>query len=382
MSLDTPPTFNWFSKDLHFLQLAKMLKECRLPTANIPLHDDSKRLQKSLYYGLYPKTERPSLALTSLAVELFSRFDMHESLDRLRLDSAAEISKEACISPCSLMLALIYLDRLRVNNPAYLSSVSSSKIFLVSVLVASKFLYDDGEEDTVYNDEWAASADIDIAELNQLERDFLTAIDWKLFVDHEGFADILTRIEEEVACREGKKRGWLSFTDLNILANQAVLTESWNVLAAEVITVSLACITAYVASVLTIIGSAMLVSHLHVPRQNSTAVSLNMSAPAAMTHLDSVPGSHFLSEPVDKDSLLNLDTLNDTLPEISPEMAERLGVNRWASVAPPPKANDHYIGKPLDAWATFFHEPPFQVKPDVSRWLSVYPFDSGLRWTG
>ena len=38
-----------------------------------------------------------------------------------------------------------------------LNQVSSADLFLVAMMVASKFLYDDGE-DGVYNDEWAESA--------------------------------------------------------------------------------------------------------------------------------------------------------------------------------------------------------------------------------
>ncbi len=40
--------------------------------------------------------------------------------------------------------------------------MSSADLFLVSMMVASKYLHDDGEEDEVFNDEWAASGDIDI----------------------------------------------------------------------------------------------------------------------------------------------------------------------------------------------------------------------------
>ena len=43
-------------------------------------------------------------------------------------------------------------------------------------MVASKFLNDEGEEDEVFNSDWANSAKIDLKELNQLERKFLTAI--------------------------------------------------------------------------------------------------------------------------------------------------------------------------------------------------------------
>lgn len=37
-------------------------------------------------------------------------------------------------------------------------------------------MYDDGEEDEVFNDEWATSAAITLQDLNQAELEFLTAI--------------------------------------------------------------------------------------------------------------------------------------------------------------------------------------------------------------
>lgn len=43
-------------------------------------------------------------------------------------------------------------------------------------MVASKFLNDEGEEDEVFNTEWAQSGDLSISHMNQLEKDFLKAI--------------------------------------------------------------------------------------------------------------------------------------------------------------------------------------------------------------
>ena len=43
-------------------------------------------------------------------------------------------------------------------------------------MVASKFLYDEGVEEEVFNEEWAESAAMETADVNQLERDFLKAI--------------------------------------------------------------------------------------------------------------------------------------------------------------------------------------------------------------
>lgn len=43
-------------------------------------------------------------------------------------------------------------------------------------MVSCKFLFDDGESDDVFIDEWAASGGISVKELVHLEKDFLKAI--------------------------------------------------------------------------------------------------------------------------------------------------------------------------------------------------------------
>lgn len=43
-------------------------------------------------------------------------------------------------------------------------------------MVSCKFLFDDGESDEVFIDEWAASGGITINELIKMEREFLQAI--------------------------------------------------------------------------------------------------------------------------------------------------------------------------------------------------------------
>lgn len=45
-------------------------------------------------------------------------------------------SREACISPCAMMLALVYIERLRHRNPEYLQKISSSDLFLISMVCA------------------------------------------------------------------------------------------------------------------------------------------------------------------------------------------------------------------------------------------------------
>eukprot|EP00091_Calanus_sinicus_P014411 TRINITY_DN31938_c0_g1_i1.p1 TRINITY_DN31938_c0_g1~~TRINITY_DN31938_c0_g1_i1.p1 ORF type:complete len:150 (-),score=54.52 TRINITY_DN31938_c0_g1_i1:483-932(-) len=131
-----------------------------------PAHDaQSARFCKTLYYGNnLPITDRPSLAFTQLAVDKFTSVGLDalgEKLGRLDMVRAAEITRKACAGPNSLVLALLYLDKLKKRNPDCLTTVSSADLFLVSLMVASKFLQDDGEVDEVFNDEWASSGGID-----------------------------------------------------------------------------------------------------------------------------------------------------------------------------------------------------------------------------
>ena len=129
------------------------------------------------------------------------------------------MSREACASPTSLVFALIYLDRLRRNNPDFLNNISSADLFLVSMMVASKFLNDDGEEDEVFNDEWAKSGQMNIKDFNRLEVEFLGAIDWNVNVTTTDFDSALQRVEQEIAYRELSRRSWSTYSDLDILSS-------------------------------------------------------------------------------------------------------------------------------------------------------------------
>lgn len=77
--------------------------------------------------------------VAELAAGLFSEVKSGHSLERLDLEEAAALSRNACVSPCSLVLAVLYLERLKTCNPDYLQRVAPSELFLVS-MVSSVFL--------------------------------------------------------------------------------------------------------------------------------------------------------------------------------------------------------------------------------------------------
>lgn len=224
----------------------------------------SERFRKTLYYGQLPSSDRPSLPMTELCVEHFKGIGadaLEEKLDSLDMVRAAEITKNTCASPTSLILALLYLDRLRNKNPEYLHTVSSTDLFLVSLMVASKFLNDDGEDDEVFNDEWAESGGMDKKDLNKLEVEFLSAINWSIFVSKEDFESVTERLEKSIASRQMSKRGgWTTYSDLIVLARTIQLRQMWDLISECMIKVTAVCATAYAAGVMTMLGTCYVLS--------------------------------------------------------------------------------------------------------------------------
>ncbi|XP_031849620.1 uncharacterized protein LOC116434886 isoform X2 [Nomia melanderi] len=226
-------------------------------------HDEFlNRISKSLYYSKLPMTDCLSLPVTELAAELFTEVKSGYTLERLDVEEASRISRNACVSPCCLVLALLYLERLKDCNPEYLQRVAPSELFLVSLMVASKFLNDEGEEDEVFNTEWAQSGHLSISQMNQLEKDFLQAIDWTVFVHNQDFWERLQRLEKAIAYKEAQKRA------------------------------------TYTAGIVTLLGSALVASYFPgtvlSPRQTTnstdvTRVDLNPNVDVSTTVIQNIP---------------------------------------------------------------------------------------------
>ncbi|KFV63397.1 CNPD1 protein, partial [Psilopogon haemacephalus] len=163
----------------------------------LPRHQKlSERVRKRLYYGWDKDCSLDNLSspVADIAVELLQKV-APSPIRRLQKKYVSHVSREACISPCSMMLALVYIERLRHRNPEYLQQISSSDLFLISMMVASKYLYDEGEEEEVFNDEWGAAGKVDVQTMNTLEMNFLSAIDWSLYTDPRELFEVLSWLE-------------------------------------------------------------------------------------------------------------------------------------------------------------------------------------------
>merc|ERR1712183_768516 len=255
-----------------------------------PSHDtQTDRFCKTLYYGKLPTSDRPSLPFTHVAVDQFTSAGLDalgDKLGRLDMVRAADITRNACAGPNSLVLALLYLDKLRKRNPDYLTTVSSADLFLVSLMVASKFLHDDGEEDEVFNDEWASSGGIDTKELNKLELSFLSALDWRIYVDNQEFEKAVNKVETDIAFKEVTKRGWASYTDLDVLSTE--VQNLWTVFISYTMKMTAVCVTAYAAGILSLLGTAAVLQKPPVGPEAVSSSIRTLSA-ALSSNQDEVP---------------------------------------------------------------------------------------------
>lgn len=157
------------------------------------------RLKRTL---LYPGNQSIDftmpIQMSELCVNSFRSF-APKNESKLGLRVATRLTRNSCLSPSVVMMALIYLKRLREQDPNYLNRVSSSDLFVVSTMVASKFLFDDGTDDECYNDDWACGVGMKLEKLNKLEIDFLNALSWNLNVPKEEFHSELVSIESELS---------------------------------------------------------------------------------------------------------------------------------------------------------------------------------------
>ncbi|XP_034533873.1 protein CNPPD1 isoform X1 [Notolabrus celidotus] len=259
----------------------------------------TERVRKRLYYGLDKDVSLDALScpVTDIAVEIFQK-SAPSPIRKLQKKYAAHVSREACISPCAMMLALVYIERLRHRNPEYLQKISSSDLFLISMMVASKYLYDEGEEEEVFNDEWGAAGKLDVKTINTLEMNFLNAIEWSLFTEPSDFFDILSQLETSIAERQGMKRGWFTYTDLCVLLEQSAWSQTLVAIYQHFTKVSCMLGLVYLTSVAGLIATSAVLHQLSLSRSDQSLLPppleistvhintspLNSDAPPAAPH--------------------------------------------------------------------------------------------------
>ncbi|KAH8245677.1 hypothetical protein KR026_004952, partial [Drosophila bipectinata] len=225
------------------------------------------QIRKTLYYGAdtVDSEMEVSLPLAEYAAEIFSEPHRGHSLHRLTCVAAGKIHA----TPCSLIMALIYLDRLNVIDPGYCCRITPQELFVVSLMISTKFYI--GHDERFFLEDWAKAGSMTEERLKEMELEFLSSIDWNIYICKEEFFKKLCRIERALAEREGLRRGWLTYSELVRLLPCFTLTK-FLLNSIGVLTLS------YAASVITLAGAFFIASHVPGTLWHSKSVALNIDS--------------------------------------------------------------------------------------------------------
>jgi len=94
------------------------------------------------------------------------------------------------ISPTSMVLACILIDRLIISHGLLINPLNIFKLFFTSVRVASKV----HELRSLSNKNFATVGGVSASQLNALEASFVNIFGWELWVEHEEFVKYCKRL--------------------------------------------------------------------------------------------------------------------------------------------------------------------------------------------
>ena len=144
-------------------------------------------------------------------------------------------------------------------------------------MIASKFLFDDGEDEEVFNDEWATAVGIEVKHLNKLEREFLAALDWSCYVDDHTFIEHLILLEAKISLHQLSKRRNIEMTYSELLtvfdSICLISNDFWILIMEKFIQVLIVSAIAYYTAAFTLIASSSLI----IPSQIIIMQSYNLA---------------------------------------------------------------------------------------------------------
>ncbi|KAF1750781.1 hypothetical protein GCK72_017332 [Caenorhabditis remanei] len=169
-----------------------------------------KRMKRSLNYG----TKQPATLNYPLSQLIVDYFDKKCTFDYLEPNTSSMISKCGFADPCTLVVALVYLDRLRDQNKEYFEATDPVSLYVPALVLASKYMHDTDTYDRVSNTEWAESLKMDPNELNKQEWELVEKLDWNVAVKNDEFEKYLEKMEKWVAGDFMEKNDFATYNEL------------------------------------------------------------------------------------------------------------------------------------------------------------------------
>jgi hypothetical protein len=170
-------------------------------------------MRRTLNYG-HVRMESLTLPLSELVVNYF---DKNCCFDYLDMDFATKLSRDACVSPCTLVAAFIYMERLKSTQFQEFQASTASELYLSALILATKMNNDPGLLEYCYNDEFAISASTSLKRVNELELKLLDNLNWQLVISSEEYEKALHEMEHWIAGHTLDANGFATYNELNVL---------------------------------------------------------------------------------------------------------------------------------------------------------------------
>ncbi|KAK9687211.1 hypothetical protein K7432_014872 [Basidiobolus ranarum] len=97
------------------------------------------------------------------------------------------------ISPSAILVALEYIQRLKANCPSKVTGPDAEYVILVVALMLAHKFQDDN---TYSNQSWAVVSKLPLAHINSVEVDFLSSVDFDLYVSEAEYIEWLNYLEQ------------------------------------------------------------------------------------------------------------------------------------------------------------------------------------------
>ncbi|CAG8472537.1 9302_t:CDS:2 [Funneliformis caledonium] len=103
------------------------------------------------------------------------------------------------VSHSVILLSLLYIHRMKINNPTIKGqSGSEYRTFTVALMLANKFL----DDNTYTNKTWSEVTNIPVSEINTMEMEFLSSLDYELYVSEQQYFEWLRKMDSFIASGE------------------------------------------------------------------------------------------------------------------------------------------------------------------------------------
>lgn len=103
------------------------------------------------------------------------------------------------VSQVVILLSLLYIDRLKRSNPSIRGAEGSEyRLLTVALMLANKFL----DDNTYTNKTWSDVTSIPVHDINIMEIEFLSSLNWSLYVSEGQYSEWLEKLTEYVALKD------------------------------------------------------------------------------------------------------------------------------------------------------------------------------------